>query len=350
MFAAGNTVYSDRTLLSVYAQQIRGLGGDWLPDLVWNFDGSLIASASENSVQIWDANSGILLRTLMGHTDKVFSLAWQPTSNILASASADQTVRIWDGASGQLVRILTGSSYPISNIFWGTNGQKIFTVSIPEYNELRVWESTTGNLLSVHNIGTPSNITWNPLGTNFTYVTFGGTLNIVDATTFRELNSYAVPNSNEYRTNGILYALTYNSNGTRIATGSVDGTIYVWDGSTGAVLLSLGSTDNYIPNSFVIENPLLTWVRDIAFDATGTKLSAITADGTVRVWNAQTGEILQTTSVAAPIYTASFSPNGDRIAFAGANNSVAIVPAPSQFQAATPTPTPTATPAITPTP
>jgi len=41
MFAAGNTVYSDRTLLSVYAQQIRGLGGDWLPDLVWNFDGLL---------------------------------------------------------------------------------------------------------------------------------------------------------------------------------------------------------------------------------------------------------------------------------------------------------------------
>jgi len=333
-----------------YSQQTMDLRDYWLPDLAWNFDGSLIASNSGNSLQIWDANSGILLRTLSGHTDRILDISWSPTNNLVATASYDQTVRVWNGSTGQFVRTITGSTDAVSDVFWSANGDRIFAVSNSQYNGLRVWDSSTGNLQSVHDIGSPSKVAWKPDGTNFAYVTLGGSINIVDSVTLDRLNRYQVPSYDEYLTNGLLYALAYNSNGSQIATGSIDGTVYVWDASTGAVLLSLASTDNYVSNLYGVENPLLTWVRDIAFDATGTKLSAITADGTVRVWNAQTGEILQTTSVTAPVYTASFSPNGDRIAFAGANSSVAIVAAPSQFQPATPTPTPTLTPTPTITP
>ena len=44
------------------------------------------------------------MRRLAGHGAEVISLAWCPTSNLLASASSDGTARIWDlqdsGASG----------------------------------------------------------------------------------------------------------------------------------------------------------------------------------------------------------------------------------------------------------
>jgi WD40 repeat protein len=71
-------------------------------------DGRLLASASDdNTIRLWDAASGALLRTLEGHTDCAQRrlLARRP---LLASGSEDNTIRLWDAASGALLRTLEG--------------------------------------------------------------------------------------------------------------------------------------------------------------------------------------------------------------------------------------------------
>lgn len=66
-------------------------------------DGSLLAtSGSDNSIKIWDTETGGLTHTLAGHRASVRAVAWSPKGQSLASAAMDNTCRMWQLAPVQL--------------------------------------------------------------------------------------------------------------------------------------------------------------------------------------------------------------------------------------------------------
>lgn len=65
-------------------------------------DGKTIATGSnDNTIKLWDTNSGQATRTLLGHSWSVVAVAFSPDGETLLSGSWDKTVKIWKVSTGE---------------------------------------------------------------------------------------------------------------------------------------------------------------------------------------------------------------------------------------------------------
>ena len=95
-------------------------------------------------------------------------------------------------------------------------------------------------------------------------------------------------------------AVAFSPDGTRILTGSVDHTAWVWDAATGKTIATLaGHTD---------------WVTAVAFSQDGARILTGSKDNTARLWDAATGTAVATLAGhTAPVSAVAFSPDGTRV-------------------------------------
>ena len=101
------------------------------------------------------------------------------------------------------------------------------------------------------------------------------------------------------------------SDGTRIASASVDETVKVWDAATGQVMLTLkGHTGA---------------VSSVSFSPDGTRIASASEDKMVKVWDATTGqETLTLKGHVGKVNSVSFSPDGTRIASGDSHGTVKV--------------------------
>jgi WD40 repeat protein len=89
----------------------------------------LFAGGEMNTVKIWDAQTGLELRALSGHTGEVWAVAVDRQGRWLASAGEDSTIRIWDATSWQLLRTLRGHTSVIMSLAFSPDGRRLVTGS-----------------------------------------------------------------------------------------------------------------------------------------------------------------------------------------------------------------------------
>ncbi|KAH7371172.1 WD40-repeat-containing domain protein, partial [Pyrenochaeta sp. MPI-SDFR-AT-0127] len=77
---------------------------------------------------IWDVESGVILQTLRGHSDRVTSSTFSHDSCLLASPSWDNTVKIWDPANGKCLQTFTTCNVPY-RISFDTTGSYLHTTA-----------------------------------------------------------------------------------------------------------------------------------------------------------------------------------------------------------------------------
>ncbi|MEA5505114.1 NB-ARC domain-containing protein [Halotia wernerae UHCC 0503] len=67
----------------------------------------LASAGDDNTVKIWDVNTGKCLKTLEGHTKRIWSVVFSPDGRIIASGGEDETVRLWSMETGKCLKIFS---------------------------------------------------------------------------------------------------------------------------------------------------------------------------------------------------------------------------------------------------
>ncbi|HEX8998362.1 MAG TPA: DUF4365 domain-containing protein, partial [Blastocatellia bacterium] len=100
----------------------------------------------DNTVRVWELDSGRCLATLKGHTDHVCEVAVTPDGRRIVSGSDDETVRVWELDSGRCLATLEGHTNFVNGVAVTPDGRRIISSSSDE--TLRVWELDSGRCLA----------------------------------------------------------------------------------------------------------------------------------------------------------------------------------------------------------
>ena len=97
----------------------------------------IITTSEDHSALLWDAHSGQLLSSLLGHSDQVRYAAFSTDGTRVITVSSDQTARLWDGQTGALRSLLRGHTGRILHAAWSPDGTRVVTASEHLINGLR---------------------------------------------------------------------------------------------------------------------------------------------------------------------------------------------------------------------
>jgi WD40 repeat protein len=212
--------------------------------VAWSPNGSQIASgSSDGNVQIWNAETLQLIRTINADNLSIAAVAWSPDSNRIVSGSNDGHTVIWNVTSGEKIRTLgeetdeVGSEEPeeaIIALAWRPNGQDI--------------ESSSAN------------------GVTYLWGIDYGPGEELLATNGDVGDSYVM-------------SISYNTDGSRVAKGDANGDVYSQESDGGNELIEMNGHSSTV-NS-------VCWSRDNSIIVSGS------SDNTVRLWNSATGANLE---------------------------------------------------------
>lgn len=178
-----------------------------------------------------DNSPPALICTLEGHTQKINSCAITANGSLAISASDDNTIKIWDTDSGVEIRTLSGHTKEVK--FCGIDALGSKAVSTALDGSLRVWDIQKGiTILNKDGVipGAPCAISAD--GTVIATIMKARSpkkqnLNIWDIKSDALLLTISQPHKQR------ITSCALSSDGTIIVTTSLDGTVAVWDGKTG---------------------------------------------------------------------------------------------------------------------
>ena len=269
---------------------------------------------------------------------RIFDVAYSPDGKRLAVASSIG-VWIYDAETGAELDLLTGHAYYawvknyvqpyVRNVSFSPDGQTLLSRYIN--GNAVVWDAVTGELLNRPHGGDV--ISFSPDGRilasggggagwgsiRFYDVKTGEPLRTIDDKRTAERNKQlelrigsSVSYSGISSIYGSVRSLSFRPDGKTLASGLSDGTIRIWDVQTDELLRT------FMGHASGVEN--------IAFHPDGKTLaSSGRLDGTLRIWDADTGERLHTlTGHTGWIHNFSFSPDGKTLASANHDETIRI--------------------------
>src|SRR5207248_8896537 len=100
----------------------------------------LVTGGKENTVKIWDVQTGKELHTLRGHNGDVYTVAFSPDreGRWVASAGVDSSVKVWDSRTGKMLRNFRGHTGLVTSVAFIPDGTRL--VSGSRDHTVKLWD------------------------------------------------------------------------------------------------------------------------------------------------------------------------------------------------------------------
>ncbi|CAE6503577.1 unnamed protein product [Rhizoctonia solani] len=283
--------------------------------LIWSVafapDGNSLASGSwDDTVCIWDAYSPSAIgEPLTGHTDSVFSVSYSPLGDIIASGSRDNTIRLWDTSTHRQVgQPLKAHTDDVRSVAFSPDASLIASGS---YDcTIRVWDVKRRQPVSRPFEGHTAwvrSVAFAPASARIVSGSDDKTIRIWDVE-----RGQPVVGPLQGHTDLVL-SVSLSLDGSQIISGSWDKTLRLWDTRSGTMIGEPfeGHTD---------------WVHSVSFSPSGTYVASGSRDNTVRVWDVRTCRQLDEPleQHTGEVNSVVFSPTGSHIASGLSDKTVII--------------------------
>ncbi|MGW1803488.1 WD40 domain-containing protein [Streptomyces sp. NPDC002078] len=267
------------------------------------FRGRVLATgSSDGTVRLWDPVSGRCPHRLEIHADGVWPVVLDAEGALLATGDADGVVTVWDTASGTPLHRLPGHCAPVYTVAFGPGDSTLVTGDAS--GAVRLWDLESGRRtgeLPGHR-GAVYRARFSPDGTLLATTDQGddrdgGTVRVWDLAT-------GTPRHEFTGHSGRVYTLDFHPGGALLVSADTEGEVRLWDLAGGRCAGLLGGCRGA--------------VYQVLFDPDGGLLAAGDSAGVVRVW----GVDPEADPVAAPlhrqpaehrgsVWVCKFRPHGD---------------------------------------
>ncbi|KAF8912836.1 WD40-repeat-containing domain protein [Gymnopilus junonius] len=185
-----------------------------------------IAWANDKTIKIWSMEDRSEVKALLGHTNFVFCVNYNPNSNLLVSGGFDETVRIWDIARGKALKVLPAHSDPVTAVSFNHDGTLVASCAMDGL--IRIWDAESGQCLkTLVDDDNPicSHVRFSPNSRFVLASTQDSTIRLWNYQTSRCVKTYIGHVNRTY----CIPACFITSEGKYIVSGSEDNKLYIWD-------------------------------------------------------------------------------------------------------------------------
>jgi WD40 repeat protein len=218
--------------------RVLGMTSDVVFDCAFSPQGDRLAmAAADGTVRVFNVADGGEQLTITSHSDWVLAVAWKADGSQLATASRDKTAKVFDAKTGELLITYSGHNQPVRGVLFHPDGAEVY--SSGSDNKVHRWK-----------IADAAKTKESGLGGEVYKLTLSGE-QFLTASADNKVRQFKAKEQDQIRElagpKDWVLSTAMHAATKRIAGGTFDGHVFVWNADDGALVTSFTAAPGYVP-------------------------------------------------------------------------------------------------------